>query len=98
MISCTHAFYGWCQRSITVQKKVLVSWLQKCINTAEGELWKAVDEMMSSRHDDTVNKLSEMGLSEGNPDDESDEGQIWQMIEGRLPYTLDMVWILACNP
>ena len=98
MISCTHAFYAWCQRSITVQKKVLVSWLQKCINTAEGELWKAVDEMMSSRHDDTVNKLSEMGLSEGNPDDESDEGQIWQMIEGRLPYTLDMVWILACNP
>ena len=72
--------------------------MQKYINTAEGELWKAVDEMMSSRHDDTVNKLSEMGLSEGNPDDESDEGQIWQMIEGRLPYTLDMVWILACNP
>ena len=79
-------------------KNAFVSWLQKCINTAEGELWKAVDEMMSSRHEDTVNKLSEMGLSEGNPDDESDEGQIWQMIEGRLPYTLDMVWILACNP
>lgn len=47
--------------------------------------------MMLGRRDDTVNKLAEIGLSEGNPDDESDEGQIWQMIEGRLPYTLDMV-------
>lgn len=60
--------------------------------------------MESSRWDDVESswrhseQLSEMGLSEGNPDDESDEGQIWQMIEGRLPYTLDMVWILACDP
>lgn len=46
---------------------------------------------MVARRDDIINKLSELGIADGDPDDESDEGQIWQMVEGRLPYTLDMV-------
>lgn len=57
----------------------------------EEQAWKKIDELMFSKKDDTVKILADLGISEGNADDESDEGQIWQMVEGRLPYTLDMV-------
>lgn len=46
---------------------------------------------MSGRREETIETLAQLGISEGDPDDESDEGQIWQMVEGHLPYTLDIV-------
>ena len=46
---------------------------------------------MASRREEAVDSLAQLNIGEGSLDDESDEGQVWQMIEGRLPYTLDMV-------
>lgn len=74
-------------------------WLQKSTRESSAELalsledksWKTLDGIMSSSREETIETLARLGISEGDPDDESDEGQIWQMVEGRLPYTLDMV-------
>ena len=57
----------------------------------EDKSWKKLDNIMSAQRDEAVENLANIGIAEGDPDDESDEGQVWQMIEGRLPYSLDMV-------
>lgn len=67
--------------------------LQKSISkdSEREEAWKRVDQLLHYKHNDSIQLLADRGISEGDMDDESSEGQIWQMIEGRLPYTLDMV-------
>lgn len=57
----------------------------------ELQAWKKVDQILTDKNNKTLEKLAENGIGEGDMDDESCEGQIWQMVEGRQPYTLDMV-------
>lgn len=76
--------------------EVCVCFFQKSTSSApqsaaEKHAWEALDKLLVDKHDKCLDKLEELGVAEGDMDDESSEGQIWQMIEGRLPYTLDMV-------
>ncbi|XP_067946134.1 MAP7 domain-containing protein 1-like isoform X8 [Watersipora subatra] len=61
------------------------------VSLLQDESWSKLDQIMMKCHGETLTTLAGLGIAEGNQDDESDEGQIWQMVEGRLPYTLDMV-------
>jgi len=58
-------------------------------STRDAIHWAEVDKLITNS--DPAAKLAELGIAEGDGDDDSAEGQIWMMVEGKAPYTLDMV-------
>ena len=54
-------------------------------------LWHKLEGVMGDKMDDTKKVLEVYGISEGEEDSETEEGQIWRMVQGDAPYTLNLV-------
>ena len=54
-------------------------------------LWHKLESIMGKKIEDTKRVLEVYGISEGEEDSETEEGQIWRMVQGDAPYTLNLV-------
>jgi len=54
-------------------------------------VWEEVERVMGSRYSETCKVLEVYGIGEGEEDSETEEGQLWRMIQGDAPYTLNLV-------
>ena len=54
-------------------------------------LWHKLEGIMGDKMDDTKKVLEVYGINEGDEDSETEEGQIWRMVQGDAPYTLNLV-------
>lgn len=53
--------------------------------------WQQLESVMFTRQDSVRKELEEYGIGEGEISSDTDEGQIWRMVQGDAPYTLDLV-------
>jgi len=53
-------------------------------------MWQQLEGAMIQSNDEIRDKLSEYGVGDGDEDSESEEGQIWRMIQGDSPYMLEL--------
>ena len=54
-------------------------------------LWLKLEGIMGNKMEDTKRVLEVYGICEGEEDSETEEGQIWRMVQGDAPYTLNLV-------
>lgn len=54
-------------------------------------LWLKLESIMGNKMDDTKKVLEVYGICDGEEDSETEEGQIWRMVQGDAPYTLNLV-------
>ena len=54
-------------------------------------LWLKLESIMGNKIEETKRVLEVYGISEGEEDSETEEGQIWRMVQGDAPYTLNLV-------
>jgi len=54
-------------------------------------LWNDIEGIMGRKQEDTRKVLEVYGIGEGEEDSETEEGQLWRMVQGDAPYTLNMV-------
>lgn len=54
-------------------------------------LWQQLEAAMLGNNDKVRDRLEKFGIGEGDEDSESEEGQIWRMVQGDSPYTLELV-------
>lgn len=59
--------------------------------SSEEKLWDALFERMDSTYINARDRLLEHGIGEGDEDSESEEGQLWRMVQGDSPYILEHV-------
>lgn len=60
--------------------------LSKDLNGVEDEevLWQKIEATMKARQSYAVETLENMGVvAEGDEDDDSEEGQLWKIVEGK---------------
>ena len=55
------------------------------------KLWQQLEQAMFSSRDKVEKLLEDHGIGEGEEDSESEEGQIWSMVQGDSPYTIEFV-------
>ena len=55
------------------------------------KLWDAAEGIMGNKYDETLKVLEVYGIREGEEDSETEEGQLWRMVQGNAPYTLNLV-------
>lgn len=55
------------------------------------ELWGDAERVMGRQCADTCKVLRVYGIGEGEEDSESEEGQLWRMVQGDAPYTLNLI-------
>lgn len=53
-------------------------------------MWQQLEGAMIQSHDEIREKLTEYGVGDGDEDSESEEGQIWRMVQGDSPYMLEL--------
>lgn len=53
-------------------------------------MWQQLEGAMIQSYDEVRDKLIEYGVGDGDEDSESEEGQMWRMIQGDSPYTLEL--------
>lgn len=54
-------------------------------------LWEDVEGVMGNRYLETCKVLEVYGIGEGEDDSETEEGQLWRMVQGDAPYTLNLI-------
>lgn len=54
-------------------------------------LWQQLETAMLNNSEKVRDRLEIYGIGEGDEDSESEEGQIWRMVQGDSPYTLELV-------
>lgn len=54
-------------------------------------LWQQLEKAMVSSIDRVRSTLEDHGIGEGDEDSESEEGNIWRMVQGDSPYTIEFV-------
>lgn len=54
-------------------------------------LWLKLEGIMGNKMEDTKKVLEVYGICDGEEDSETEEGQIWRMVQGDAPYTLNLV-------
>lgn len=54
-------------------------------------MWQEVEGVMGSRYAETCKVLEVYGIGEGEEDSETEEGQLWRMVQGDAPYTLNLI-------
>lgn len=54
-------------------------------------MWQEVEGVMGNRFTETCKVLEVYGIGEGEEDSETEEGQLWRMIQGDAPYTLNLI-------
>ncbi|KAK3098236.1 hypothetical protein FSP39_017473 [Pinctada imbricata] len=65
-------------------------------NASQGQgrmekMWQQLEEAMFRSQDHVEELLKDHGIGEGCEDSESEEGQIWGMVQGDSPYTIEFV-------
>lgn len=75
------------QTNIELQKLALQKLNEEHLDT----LWLKLERIMGKKIEDTKQVLEVYGISEGEEDSETEEGQIWRMVQGDAPYTLNLV-------
>jgi len=53
-------------------------------------MWQQLESTMANSHDSVRDRLMEYGVGEGEEDSESEEGQLWSMVQGDSPYTIEV--------
>ncbi|KAL4233733.1 hypothetical protein ACF0H5_008413 [Mactra antiquata] len=66
--------------------------LQDDPETAEKmfNLWHDVEHVMGQSYSRTCKVLETYGIGDGEEDSETEEGQLWRMVQGDAPYTLNL--------
>ncbi|XP_062572850.1 titin homolog [Saccostrea cucullata] len=59
--------------------------------TQRDVLWQQLEKAMVSSIDRVRSTLEDHGIGEGDEDSESEEGNIWRMVQGDSPYTIEFV-------
>ncbi|WAR09353.1 hypothetical protein MAR_019311, partial [Mya arenaria] len=54
-------------------------------------LWHDAEGIMGQKFDETCKVLEVYGIGESEQDSDTEEGQLWRMIQGDAPYTLNLV-------
>ncbi|KAL3882689.1 hypothetical protein ACJMK2_029002 [Sinanodonta woodiana] len=54
------------------------------------KLWEEFENVMEKAKSKVRHILEEYGVGEGEEDSETEEGQIWRMVQGDAPYTLNL--------
>ena len=54
-------------------------------------LWSEVEDVMGRQYSETCKVLELYGIGEGEGDSETEEGQLWRMVQGDAPYTLNII-------
>lgn len=54
-------------------------------------MWEDVESVMGNRYSQTCKVLEVYGIGEGEEDSETEEGQLWRMVQGDAPYTLNLI-------
>jgi len=54
-------------------------------------LWQEAEGVMGHKFSDVCRVLQVYGIGEGEMDSETEEGQLWRMVQGDAPYTLNLV-------
>lgn len=54
-------------------------------------MWSEAEEIMSRQFTETCKVLEVYGVGEGEEDSETEEGQLWRMVQGDAPYTLNLI-------
>lgn len=60
------------------------------LGRADG-LWSEAEGVMGDRYPATCKVLGVYGVGEGEEDSETEEGQLWRMVQGDAPYTLNLI-------
>lgn len=55
------------------------------------EMWRKAESLMGDRFLETCKVLELFGIGEGEEDSDTEEEQLWRMIQGDAPYTLNLV-------
>lgn len=55
------------------------------------DLWRKAESLMGDRFLETCKVLELFGIGDGEEDSDTEEGQLWRMIQGEAPYTLNLV-------
>ncbi|XP_069137671.1 uncharacterized protein [Argopecten irradians] len=55
------------------------------------QMWQQLEVAMVQSHDRVRGQLQEFGIGEGEEDSESEEGQMWRIVQGDSPYTIQLV-------
>lgn len=75
------------QTNLALQKLNEDPQLREHLNT----LWLELEGIMGKKMEETKKVLEVYGICEGEEDSETEEGQIWRMVQGDAPYTLNLV-------
>jgi hypothetical protein len=51
------------------------------------ELWQRLEGTLTDKADDVRRTMEDYGIGDGDKDSDTDEGQIWRMVQGDAPYT-----------
>lgn len=54
-------------------------------------MWLDVEGVMGHSYSRTCKVLEVYGIGDGEDDSETEEGQLWRMVQGDAPYTLNLV-------
>ncbi|XP_021366763.1 uncharacterized protein LOC110459049, partial [Mizuhopecten yessoensis] len=55
------------------------------------QMWQQLEAAMVQSQDRVRGQLQEFGIGDGEEDSESEEGQMWRMVQGDSPYTIQLV-------
>ncbi|XP_060069625.1 uncharacterized protein LOC132549691, partial [Ylistrum balloti] len=55
------------------------------------QMWQQLEAAMVQSQDQVRGQLQEFGIGEGEEDSESEEGQMWRIVQGDSPYTIQLV-------
>lgn len=54
-------------------------------------MWSEAEDIMGRQYSETCKVLEVYGIGEGEEDSETEEGQLWRMVQGDAPYTLNLI-------
>lgn len=60
-------------------------------NNEEDKLWKKVETVMKKKKAHVISVLEDHGIGDADGESDGEEEEIWKMIQGDIPYTLDLV-------